>query len=300
VIEEVTIPDDLDGARADRALAELLDVGVSAARRLMAARRVRIDGRLVKKGDATKAGGIVTLEGTGTWLVPAGEVAVLFADDHVVIVDKPAGMACHPLVPGEGGTVVDAVVRTHADIAAASPAPREAGLVHRLDTGTSGCLAIARDSFTWARLREAFARGDVVKRYLALVEGYFDRELAMDASLVHDARDRRRMRLAVPGETGLAARTTVTPLAVSAGHSLVDVAAAGGRRHQVRAHLAAAGYPLVGDVLYGAPAAEDTDWHLLHACVLVLPGMPTIRAGPPPLFLAAVAKRGLHAPPGAI
>lgn len=293
MMQEHTIPGDLDGARADRALAELLDIGVRAARRLMAARRVRIDGRLAGKGDSVKGGDVVTLEGGGAWLVPGGEVAVLFADDHVIVVDKPAGMACHPLVPGEGGTVVDALVRAHAEIAQASPDAREAGLVHRLDTGTSGCLAIARDRATWTRLREAFARDDVVKRYLALLEGRLERELVIDLPLVNDARDRRRMRVAQPGDVGLAARTTATPLLTTGEHSLVEVAAVGGRRHQVRTHLALAGHPLVGDVRYGAAVVDDTAWHLLHASALGLPGTQTMHARPPRVFLEAAARRGL-------
>ena len=297
------IPDALDGARADRAVAQLLDVGVSAARRLMLARRVRMNGRLVKKGELVHAGDIVVLEGSGAWLVPsldgASALVPLYVDEHVIIVDKPAGMPCHPLVPGEGGTVVDALAMSFPEIAAASLDPREAGLVHRLDTGTSGCLAIARDRARWLALREAFASGVVVKRYLALVHGRVEQPIVIDTHLVHDARDRRRMRLASAGEEGAQhCQTRARTVAVGAGHALVEVEAHGGRRHQVRAHLAASGHPLVGDVLYGAqgggdPAGADVAWHLLHASALGLPGLPVLTAPVPPAFRDACARRGL-------
>lgn len=295
----MTVPAGLDGVRADRALAALLDVGVNAARRLMQARRVRIDGRLASKGDLVRAGSNVVLEGGGAWLVPARAPALapLLVDAHVVIVDKPAGMPCHPLVPGEGGTVVDALAAAYPEIATASPDAREAGLVHRLDTGTSGCLAVARDRASWGALREAFSSGGVVKRYLALVEGNVQQRLVIESPLVHDAGDRRRMRLALAGDVGAQDCATVAfAVARGAGHTLVEVEARGGRRHQVRAHLAGAGHPLVGDALYGAPDSPDCPWHLLHASALGLPGRDVVLAPLPRAFREAAARRGLAVP----
>ena len=134
------IPEALHGARVDRALASLFDLSVNATRRLIEKNRVRIDGKRVKKGDVVARGAVVFLEGTGEWLVPAQPaeaVSVLFADARVIVVEKPAGMACHPLVPGEGGTVVDALALSYPEIKTATDEPREGGLVHRLDTGTS-------------------------------------------------------------------------------------------------------------------------------------------------------------------
>lgn len=298
------VPAALDGARTDRALAELLDVGVNAARRLIDAGRVGVDGKRSKKGDAVRAASVVTVEGGGAWLVPSPMAAlvILHEDDGVLVVDKPAGLAAHPLVPGEGGTIVDALAARYPEIADASPDAREGGLVHRLDTGTSGCLAVARDRATWSALRLAFSTGDdVFKRYLAIVEGHVASPLVVDGALTHDSHDRRRMRAAAPDEAGQHARTTALPIASSSSSfSLVEVEALGGRRHQVRAHLAAAGHPLVGDTLYGAAAADDAAWHLLHANALGLPGRPVIRAPVPLGFRQAASTRGLVVPVGGI
>ena len=291
------VPEALAGARADRTVALLLDVPVNAARRLIAAGRVRVRGRRVQKGDAVEAGDDVEIAGAGAWLVPGPDVVPrLFVDEHVIVVDKPAGMPCHPLVPGEGGTVVDALIAIFPEIARASEDPREAGLVHRLDTGTSGCLALARDPATWRALRAAFADDLVDKRYLALVHGAPARATVLDA-VAHDPADPRRMRID-PG--GRPARTEIVPLSATPDFALVDVRAHGGRRHQVRVHLASRGHPLVGDVLYGAPAADDAPWHLLHASALALPGGARALARPPPAFAAAAGARGLGVPDGGI
>jgi 23S rRNA pseudouridine1911/1915/1917 synthase len=303
----LTVPGALAGARADRALAELLELPVGAVRRLLVARRLRIDGRVPKKGDAVRAGAVITLESPalhpGGWLVaaPAGDaddaaaLPVLYQDAGVIIVDKPAGVPSHPLLPGEGGTVVDKLAVRYPEIAAASDEAREAGLVHRLDTGTSGCLAVARDRESWRALRAAFSQGAVDKGYRALVHGRVQGPLEIDGAIAHDPADARRMVIA-PG--GLAAGpgpavTTVAPLLVGPAHTLVSVTAAGGRRHQVRVHLASAGHPLVGDVLYGAPEAGDVPWHLLHAASLGLPGRPVVHAPLPAPFRAACEARGL-------
>jgi 23S rRNA pseudouridine1911/1915/1917 synthase len=298
-VSDVAVPSALDGARVDRAIAELYDLPVNAVRRLLLVDRVRVDGRRVKKGDSVRAGSTIRLEGHGAWLVPSSAHAVpqLYVDEHVIVVDKPAGMPCHPLVPGEGGSVVDALVAHFADIAVASEDPREGGLVHRLDTGTSGCLAVARDRATWTALRSAFRDGAVGKTYLALVEGAVSHALVIDDALGHDPADPRRM-VALAG--GQRATTHVTPLSVTPSHSLVEVRADGGRRHQVRVHLAIAGHPLVGDVLYGAAQQEETPWHLLHASSLQVPGLRSVTAPVPSMFARLAERRGLVVPEGAI
>ena len=252
----VDVPAALDGARTDRALAELLDLSVNAVRRMLDNGRVTVGRRKPKKGDPIKAGDVVVVEGSGAWLVPDPSLAVpvVFVDDDVIIVDKPAGIACHPLYPGEGGTVVDALVARHPEIAHASDDEREAGLVHRLDTGTSGCLAIARNRGAWTALRAAFSTShDVTKTYTAVVEGRLDRALDLTSSIAHDPADPRRM---LVDDAGHAAHTIAKPISSSSSSSssssytLVEATIDGpGRRHQIRVHLANAGFPLVGDVL---------------------------------------------------
>lgn len=293
------VPAALDGARVDHALAELFELPTAAARRLLHAGRALVDGRARAKGDEVRAGQTLALLGGGRWLAPKPDprVAALRVEATLIVVDKPAGMPCHPLVPGEGGTVVDALSASFPEIEHASPeAPREAGLVHRLDTGTSGCLAIARSAATWRQLRAAFAADDVEKRYQALVQGHVVGARTVDAPVAHDPTDARRMRL---DPSGRAARSDVRPLASGAACSLVEVVMHGGRRHQLRVHLASLGHPIVGDVLYGATAANDAPWPLLHAGSLTLPGYARVVAPLPTALLAAARARGLAVQPEA-
>lgn len=288
-----TVPPALDGARVDRALAELFELPVAAARRLLEAGRARVDGARRKKGDAVRAGAALVLEGGGRWLVPAADphVRVLHLEPELIVVDKPAGMPCHPLVPGEGGTVVDALALLHPEIEGASPEePREAGLVHRLDTGTSGALVVARSPASWRALRAAFSSDEVEKRYLALVEGALAGATVVGVPIGHDPADPRRMR-ADPG--GRPASSEVRPVESNATASLVEVTMHGGRRHQVRLHLAALGHPIVGDELYGAAAADDAPWPLLHALTLTLPGHAPVTAPLPEALVRAARARGL-------
>lgn len=305
----MAVPPALAGARMDRVLAELLDIPVNAARRLCEAGRVKLDGRRARKGDMARKGSAVEVAGVvggAAWLVPTAPptpLAVLYEDEGVVVVDKPAGVPSHPLVPGEGGTLVDLLAATHPEIAGASDDAREGGLVHRLDTGTSGCLAVARHRDSWRALRAAFASGAVVKGYLALVEGAWGPlELrTTTAPLAHDSGDPRRMvaRAAPRGDDGddaQQARTSARVVARGPAHALVAVEAEGGRRHQVRVHLAHLGHPLVGDTLYGAPPSSDAPWHLLHAHALLLPGRPRVTAPVPAGLREAARVRGVVVP----
>jgi 23S rRNA pseudouridine1911/1915/1917 synthase len=280
VVDEVR-----DGARVDRAVVGLVGLPTAVVRRLCDDGRVLRNGKKAKAGDRVNVGDELRVASIA-WLVPqsAALVPVLFVDDDVVIVDKPADMPCHPIVPGEGGTVVDAVVSGFPEIATASLEPREAGLVHRLDTGTSGALAIARHRRSWDALRDAVATAD--KTYLALVHGQpTDQEITL--RIDHDSADRRRMRVD-PAE-GQPALTRVHMLATSGSASLVRLELSGGRRHQLRVHLAAVGHPLIGDDLY---AGGDSPF-FLHAWQLRLAHRPVVTAPVPPAFAAKAKLLGL-------
>lgn len=292
-----TVAGRLAGARLDRVVGELFEVPMAAARRLIAARRVLVDERHGRKGDTVRACQAVRVEWSGRWLVPAPDprLRVLFTDVDVIVVDKLAGVPCHPLVPGEGGTVVDAVAASFPEIERASPqAPREAGLVHRLDTGTSGCLVLARHERAWRELRAAFSANTVNKRYLALVHGRVDGAHVAEAAIAHDPGDQRRMRV---DPAGRPARSEIRAVVSGEDASLVEIVMHGGRRHQLRVHLASLGHPIVGDQLYGAPPAADARWPLLHARALELPGRARIEAPSPAALLTAATARGLAVEP---
>ncbi|HEU5058062.1 MAG TPA: RluA family pseudouridine synthase [Kofleriaceae bacterium] len=245
---------------------------------LFAAGWVAINGARARKGDRVASGDQVTLRqapAAGGSLAPVPEpdlpLDVLHVDARLLGLCKPAGQPSHPLRAGETGTLANALVARFPECAAVGRDPREGGLCHRLDRGTSGVVIAARDTDAYLAVRGAFARGEVDKRYLALVAGAAtDGEL--DAALVQRG---PRALLARPGDpAALPARTRWRLLASANGVSLVEVAAATGRMHQVRAHLAAAGHPLAGDPLYGGPdvvGGQAMDQPFLHARSIALP-----------------------------
>lgn len=296
---EVVVEASLDGERADVVVAGALAMTVRDARTLFESGHVRSAGRRVKKGERLRRGVVLHVRSPLSWLVavaPAG-LELFSHDEAFVVVNKPAGIPSHPLRRGEGGTAADGIAAWFPECATASLDPREAGLVHRLDTFTSGLLAAARSRAQWTSLRAAFATEQVRRSYLALVEGRVRDPAVIDAPIAHHPRDARRMSIIEDGSVGRgdprAARTTVTPVASAQTGSLVLVRIQGGRRHQVRVHLAHLGSPLVGDVLYGGPLCAAREGHVLHAVALSLPAREPLIAAPPPDFEAALHERGL-------
>jgi 23S rRNA pseudouridine1911/1915/1917 synthase len=288
------VPVALAGARLDLAAATLFDLPRAAVRRLCEQHRLLLDGKRGKKGDPVRLDAVLTLVGGAAWFVPdARSATVLFECADYLIVDKPAGVACHPLVPGEGGTVIDGLITRFPELADASPDAREGGLVHRLDTDTSGCLCIARTKKAHQALRDAFDHGQVTKTYLALVRGRLDAPLVIEDAIDHDATDARKMTVGA----GKSARTRVEPIAVASTTTLVRVWPDWGRRHQVRIHLASRDFPLVGDVLYGATeAAGALPGHALHALSLGLPGATEVTAPVPSAFAELARLLGCPVP----
>jgi 23S rRNA pseudouridine1911/1915/1917 synthase len=245
---------------------------------MLAAGWVRVDGVRAAKGLRVAAGAEVTVRAapaTGTSLAPVPQpdlaLSVLHEDARLLALDKPAGQPSHPLRPGETGTLANALVARFPECAAVGRDVREGGLVHRLDRGTSGVLLAARDMDAYQAARRAFAAGEVAKTYLALVAGSA-RDGTMDAALVQRG---RRSVLAHAGDPdALEALTEWRLIAAGSGVSLLEVTAKTGRMHQVRAHLAAAGHPLVGDPLYGGPdnvGGQRIEHPFLHARSIALP-----------------------------
>jgi len=268
------------GARADKFLAEQLP---GRGRRALADAfedgRVRVNGRRAKKGQMLATGDVLELE--GTIASPGGEppqpdveagaaLAVVHVDARLVVVNKAAGPPTHPLVPGERGTLANAVVARWPECAHAAEAAREGGAAHRLDAGTTGAVVFARDRAAWQALRAAFHDGRVEKEYLALVLGEVTRAGEVDLPIVQ-----RGARAVVSPEAhdGLPATTRFELERRFRGFTLLRCQAETGRMHQVRAHLAFAGTPIVGDATYGdsSQPAPALSGHFLHAARLRLP-----------------------------
>jgi 23S rRNA pseudouridine1911/1915/1917 synthase len=233
---------------------------------------VRVNGRPAHKGTFVQAGDEVTLP-VATALVaePHLPVPVLYEDGSLVVVDKPGGMRGHALDPRERGTVASFLLGRYPEIAAVGDG-LSAGLVHRLDQGTSGVLVAARTEAAFTTLRGAFRRRAVRKRYLAVVVGEPPATAYVTVPLAHDPEDRRRMIAARPGLRSWPAETRVERLAVCRDRALVEATMSTGVTHQIRAHLALLGHPVVGDALYGPASSLLPDGrHALHAAVITLP-----------------------------
>jgi 23S rRNA pseudouridine1911/1915/1917 synthase len=204
---------------------------------------------------------------------------ILHVDADLVAVDKPPGM------PSTGGpsrrpSVAAILLARFPEMAAIDP-QRAAGLVHRLDTGTSGLLVAARHPAAYHRVRREFARKAVEKDYLAVVRGRIARPGSVARPLRRGPRSRSRMVPARPGAlSGWPARTEFAPLASAPGLSLVRLRMRTGVTHQLRVHMAMIGHPILGDTRYGPHAptgrasagaaceAGRAEWHYLHALAL--------------------------------
>jgi 23S rRNA pseudouridine1911/1915/1917 synthase len=276
-----TVDQAMAGRRLDAVIAAAGGApSVAAARRSIAAGLVRVDGRRQKKGVRVQAGQVVEVAAPAAGGVASPEVplVVLYEDADLVAVDKPAGVSSQSLRAGETGTVASALVARYRECAQASPDPREGGLGHRLDRDTSGVLVAARTRESWQRLRQVLGGGSCEKVYLAEVEGApfapqpspFLSPGPRPGSWVVDApvgrTGRRGSHVTLDGgRQPLAARTELVALEAREGTTLVEARLARGRPHQVRAHLAHVGHPVVGDEVYGRdrPGAGPLRLHAL-------------------------------------
>jgi 23S rRNA pseudouridine1911/1915/1917 synthase len=259
------VPADAGGLRVDVWLAGALDLPRTRVKELLERGAVRIGGRAPRKGDRTVPGARVEVtlpsEDPRPVAQPELPLRILHLDPHLVGIDKPAGMPSHPLEPGERGTVVNALVARHPECADASEDPREGGLVHRLDTLTSGVLLAARTAEAWRALRAAFTERQVDKRYLAVVTGPVADAGEIDLPLRHRA-DHVEPALAGGGREAL---TEFRVLSRAGDAALLEVRIHTGVLHQIRAHLAGIGAPVLGDTAYGGRAWPGLDRFFLHA-----------------------------------
>ncbi len=258
------------GKRIDLVVGEALGLSRARVKTLFEDGAVRINHKKAKKGLMVAAGDALEIdvpEAQASTAALADNVlglVLLHEDDALVFVDKLSGVPSQPLQPGEQGTVANALIAKFPEMSSVGDDPREAGLCHRLDVETSGVLLAARTREAWQKMRAAFSeeRG-VEKKYLALVKGPLADEGVIDVPLTH-AGDH-----VVPGlSDGRPAITEFSVRARRGSYALVDVKLVTGVLHQVRAHLAAVGAPIVGDSLYGGPKEPGLNRFFLHAVSL--------------------------------
>jgi len=266
----LAVPREAAGERLDRFLARLPEVGSRAeAERLLAGGLVAVDGRRQAKSHRLGGGEALVLsvpERPEAVLEPepVAGVAVRYADEHLLVVDKPAGVTVHPGAGRHHGTLVHALLAS--GIAGGEEVLRP-GVVHRLDRDTSGLLVLARDEETHRRLSRLVRRRELTREYLALVRGRpRSRAGRIEAPIGRDRRDRTRMSL--DSDRPRDAVTHFELVELLAAHALLRVRLETGRTHQIRVHLAAIGLPVSGDAAYGVEGDLGLSRQFLHAARL--------------------------------
>ena len=248
------IPDGLDGSRVDAGLAKVLGFSRTFAAEVAEAGGVSIDGRTVDKSDRLRAGGWLEV----TWaprqepvVVPVvvRDLGVVYDDDDIIVVDKPTGVAAHPSVGWTGPTVLGALAGAGYSVSTSGAAER-AGIVHRLDVGTTGLMVVAKSERAYTGLKRAFHDREVEKIYHAVVQGHPD-PLAGTIDAPIGRHPRHDWKFAVTAE-GKPSVTHYETLEAFRSASLLEVHLESGRTHQIRVHMAAQRHPCVGDPLYGA------------------------------------------------
>jgi 23S rRNA pseudouridine1911/1915/1917 synthase len=240
------------GERLDRHVAARLDAPRNQVQRWIKEGHVRVAGREARSSHPVAEGDRIDCEPPAPRedrVAPEeGDLRILHEDADLVVLDKPAGLTVHPGAGRATGTLVHRLLARYPEMAGVG-GPGRPGIVHRLDQGTSGILAVARTPAAYHRLTRAFAAREVDKRYLAIVYGEPKPSQGMiDAPIGRHAVRRKEMAVR-PG--GRPSRTGYRTLAARAGIALVELDLATGRTHQIRVHLKHLGHPLVGDAVYG-------------------------------------------------
>jgi 23S rRNA pseudouridine1911/1915/1917 synthase len=271
------------GTRLDVWLAARFpDLSRTRIRALVDAGHVRVDGALLKASHRLKAGERVDAE---ILPPPPEEMAaeaiplrIVFEDEHVLVVDKPAGMVTHPGAGQRTGTLAAAVL-AHAPEIAGVGGPRRPGIVHRLDKGTSGLIVLTKTPQAYESLTAQLARRTVSRRYLCLVHGALPRaEGVIDAPIGRDPRSRVRMAVTAEGR-GKRAVTRFRVLERFPDVNYVECRLETGRTHQIRVHLASLGHPLLGDETYGRRIVRKAPDPELAALIAGLHGVALHAAG---------------------
>lgn len=247
------VPVELDGERADLVVARLAEVSRSVARQLLTDGGALVDGAAVPPRERLAAGMQIDFElpePLPLLEAEAVDFGVRYEDEHLAVIEKPAGLVVHPGAGRRTGTLASGMMHRWPQVEGVGEGGRW-GIVHRLDRDTSGLLVVALDADTYAGLQVAMSRREITRVYLALVHG---RDIpptgTIDAPLGRDPRHPTRFRVQ---RAGRPARTHYRNLAAwdGPGWTLLEVHLETGRTHQIRVHTASIGYPVAGDPAYG-------------------------------------------------
>ena len=248
------VPDGLAGERVDSAIAKLLGFSRTFAAEVAEAGGVEVDGKVVGKSDRLPAGAwleVSWVSKTEPSIVPVvvADLTIVHDDDDIVVINKPPGVAAHPSIGWEGPTVLGALAGAGFRIATSGAAER-AGIVHRLDVGTSGLMVVAKTETAYTALKRAFHDREVDKIYHAVVQGHPD-PLAgtIDAPIGRHPGASWKFAITAEGKPSV---THYETLEAFPSASLLEIHLETGRTHQIRVHMAAQRHPCVGDAMYGA------------------------------------------------
>lgn len=276
----VEVEPDHDGERLDNVLtARLPDQSRSQVQRLIKDGRVTLSGKaIVRPSTPVHARQVFEVDipppAPAEPLPEALPLRIIYEDPDVVVLDKPAGMVVHPAAGHSGGTLVNALLHHVKDLSGVGGELRP-GIVHRLDRGTSGVMVVAKNDRAHHELSRQFSDREVEKAYIALVWGLVQPGRRIDAPIGRDPDHRQKM--STRARRARSAVTRVTSAKHLKGVSLLTVAIATGRTHQIRVHLSAIGHPIVGDPVYGGVhrrvpanlrAVQRLDRPFLHAAHL--------------------------------
>jgi 23S rRNA pseudouridine1911/1915/1917 synthase len=293
---EVVVPESLAGARLDKAVAALVpELSRARIKRAVELGAVRVNGRRMAKGGNVVVGDVVRIDvarvaDAAPLPVPDAPLRIALENEQVLVVDKPAGQPTAPLRPGETGTLVNALLGRYPELTPQGPdsfighALREPGIVHRLDTETSGALLVARTAPAFEELRLALKEGKLDKRYLLVCseQGLPD-EGTIDFPLTNHPKDQRRVYACTHPRDVIRydprpASTRYHVVQRAGVWALVEASVGKALRHQLRAHFAAIGYPLAGDELYGGSVIRALGRQALHASRITYRGGAVVSA----------------------
>ena len=248
------VPDGLVGERADQAIAKLLGFSRTYAAEVVAAGGVELDGRTLGKSDRLTADGFLQVSWTPKaepTIIPVivEDLGIVYADDDIVDVARPAGVAAHPSLGWSGPTVLGALAGAGFRVSTSGPAER-AGVVHRLDAGTSGLMVAAKSEHAYTQLKHAFKERPGAKIYHTLVQGHPD-PLAgtIDGPIGRHPGSEWKFAVTRDGKPSITHYQTLEAFPYA---SLLEIELETGRTHQIRVHMAAQRHPCAGDGMYGA------------------------------------------------
>jgi 23S rRNA pseudouridine1911/1915/1917 synthase len=258
-LRSLPVPDGLDGERVDAALSRMFGLSRTKAADLAADGRVMIDGSVVGKSDKVRGGAWLEVElppppvpVEQTVPEPVPGMRIVHDDEHIVVVDKPVGVAAHPSPGWLGPTVVGGLAAAGYRISTSGAAERQ-GVVHRLDVGTSGLMVVAKSELAYTLLKQAFRDRTVDKTYNALVQGHPDpMSGTVDAPIGRHPKLDYKWAITADGKDSVTHYDTIEAFRHA---TLLEIKLETGRTHQIRVHMSALHHPCVGDLTYGADPA---------------------------------------------